>query len=117
DLAVRHPGPAQGHRRVRRQAAARRAEPAELQGARHADRRGRLLAGFLTSKGTPPAMAARLNDEVKKILAMPDIAKKITELGGDVRTSANPAEFAGWLAKAIEQWGAVVKAEGIQVDG
>ena len=46
--------------------------------------------GFLTSKGTPPAMAARLNDEIKKILAMPDIAKKITELGGDVRTSATP---------------------------
>jgi tripartite-type tricarboxylate transporter receptor subunit TctC len=73
--------------------------------------------GFLTSKGTPPAMAARLNDEMKKILAMPDIAKKITELGGDVRTSASPAEFGGWIAKAIDEWGAVVKAEGIQVDG
>jgi tripartite-type tricarboxylate transporter receptor subunit TctC len=73
--------------------------------------------GFLTSKGTPPAMAARLNDEMKKILAMPDIAKKITELGGDVRTSASPAEFGGWIAKAIDEWGAVVKTEGIQVDG
>jgi tripartite-type tricarboxylate transporter receptor subunit TctC len=73
--------------------------------------------GFLASKGTPPAMAARLNDEMKKILAMPDISKKITELGGDVRTSANPTEFNGWIAKAIDQWGAVVKAEGIQVDG
>lgn len=73
--------------------------------------------GFLASKGTPPAMAARLNDELKKILAMPDVAKKITDLGGDVRTSASPAEFGGWIAKAIDQWGAVVKAEGIQVDG
>ena len=73
--------------------------------------------GFLTSKGTPPAMAARLNGEIKKILAMPDISKKITELGGDVRTSASPEEFGGWLAKAIADWGAVVKAEGIQADG
>jgi tripartite-type tricarboxylate transporter receptor subunit TctC len=73
--------------------------------------------GFLASKGTPPAMAARLNDELKKILAMPDVAKKITDLGGDVRTSVNPTEFSGWLAKAIDEWGAVVKAEGIQVDG
>jgi len=73
--------------------------------------------GFLTSKGTPPAMAARLNGEIKKILAMPDISKKITELGGDVRTSASPAEFGTWLGKAIDEWGAVVKAEGIQVDG
>jgi tripartite-type tricarboxylate transporter receptor subunit TctC len=73
--------------------------------------------GFLASKGTPPAMAARLNNELKKILAMPEISQKITELGGDVRTSATPAEFGGWLAKSIDEWGAVVKAEGIQVDG
>ena len=72
--------------------------------------------GFLASKGTPPAMAARLNAEINKILAMPDIASKIVELGGEVRTSS-PAEFGAWIAKAIEEWGAVVKAEGIQVDG
>jgi tripartite-type tricarboxylate transporter receptor subunit TctC len=73
--------------------------------------------GFLASKGTPPAMAERLNSEIKKILATPEIAKKITDLGGDVRTSATTAEFGAWIAKAIEDWGAVVKAEGIQVDG
>jgi tripartite-type tricarboxylate transporter receptor subunit TctC len=72
--------------------------------------------GFLTSKGTPPAMATRLNAEIRKILAMPEIAQKITELGGDIRTSS-PDEFGGWLTKAIAEWGAVVKAEGIQVDG
>jgi tripartite-type tricarboxylate transporter receptor subunit TctC len=72
--------------------------------------------GFLASKGTPPAMAARLNAEINKILAMPDISKKITELGGDVRTGT-PAEFSAWLTKAIAEWGEVVKAEGIQIDG
>ena len=73
--------------------------------------------GFLASKGTPPAVTARLNAEIRKILATPEIANKITELGGDVRTSASPAEFGGWIAKAIDEWGAVVKTEGIQVDG
>ena len=48
--------------------------------------------GFLASKGTPPAMAARLNAEIRKVLAMPDMAKKIAELGGEVRTSS-PDEF------------------------
>ncbi len=72
--------------------------------------------GFLASKGTPPAMAARLNAEIKKILAMPDIAKKITDLGGEVRTDT-PEQFGGWIAKAIADWGAVVKAEGISTDG
>ncbi len=72
--------------------------------------------GFLASKGTPPAMAARLNAEVRKILAMPEIAGKIVELGGDVRTSATPDEFGGWLTKAIAEWGGVVKAESIQAE-
>ena len=44
--------------------------------------------GFLASKGTPPAMAARLNAEIRKVLAMPEIATKIVELGGDIRTSS-----------------------------
>ncbi len=72
--------------------------------------------GFLTSKGTPPAMTERLNAELRKILAMPDIKQKMTDLGGDVRTST-PAEFGAWLTKAIDEWGAVVKAENIQIDG
>ena len=72
--------------------------------------------GFLTSKGTPPAMTERLNTELRKILAMPDIKQKMTDLGGDVRTST-PAEFGAWLTKAIDDWGAVVKAENIQIDG
>ena len=72
--------------------------------------------GFLTSKGTPPAMVARLNAELRKILAMPDISSKIAELGGDVRTGT-PEELNVWLSKAILEWGDVVKAENIQIDG
>lgn len=71
--------------------------------------------GFLTSKGTPPAMTARLNTELRKILAMPDIEKKMADLGGYVKTST-PDEFAGWLTKAIGEWGEVVKAENISLD-
>ena len=72
--------------------------------------------GFLASKGTPPAMVAKLNAELRKILAMPDISAKITELGGDVRTGT-PEEFTAWLTKAIAEWGEVVKAENIQIEG
>ena len=71
--------------------------------------------GFLASKGTPPAMIDRLNAEFRKILAMPDISKKITELGGDVRTSS-PQEFGNWLTKSIAEWGEVIRAENISLD-
>lgn len=72
--------------------------------------------GFLTSKGTPPATVAKLNAEIRKILAMPDIANKIKDLGGDIR-AGSPEEFGAWMTKAIAEWGAVVKAENIQIDG
>ena len=72
--------------------------------------------GFFASKGTPPAVAARLNAEIRKILAIPEIKAKIVELGGEVRVNNTPDEFGAWLNKAVAQWGEVVKAEGIQLD-
>jgi len=71
--------------------------------------------GFLASRGTPPAMTARLNAEIRKVLAMPEIADKIVELGGEIRTSS-AEEFAGWMTKAIAEWGDVARAEGIHLD-
>ena len=71
--------------------------------------------GFLTSKGTPAAMVARLNTELRKILATPEVVNKMAELGGDVKTST-PDEFGSWLTKAIGEWGEVVKAENISLD-
>jgi tripartite-type tricarboxylate transporter receptor subunit TctC len=71
--------------------------------------------GILASKGTPPAMVAKLNAEIRKVLEAPDVSKKIAELGGDVRTGS-PDDFAQWMTKAIAEWGAVVKAENIHLD-
>jgi tripartite-type tricarboxylate transporter receptor subunit TctC len=71
--------------------------------------------GFLASKGTPPAMAARLNAEIRKVLAIPEVAKKIEDLGGEIR-SQSPEEFGQWLTKSIAEWGEVVKAENISLD-
>ena len=45
-----------------------------------------------------------------------EIANKIVELGGEVRTDT-PEQFGAWIAKAIADWGAVVKAENLQTDG
>jgi tripartite-type tricarboxylate transporter receptor subunit TctC len=71
--------------------------------------------GFLASKGTPPAMVARLNAELRKVLALPEIATKIVELGGEVRTNT-PDEFAAWMTQAIAEWGEVAKTENITLD-
>ena len=72
--------------------------------------------GFLASKGTPPAMAARLNAEIKQD----------PRDAGDRQQDRRPRRrgahrhagrsSAPGSTKAIADWGAVVKAEGIQVD-
>ncbi|CAN7376510.1 tripartite tricarboxylate transporter substrate binding protein [Bosea sp. LjRoot90] len=69
--------------------------------------------GILTRAGTPPAMVARLNAEIGKILAIPEIKDKIAEQGGVVR-AGTPAEFASWLSDATTRWGGIIREAGIK---
>ncbi|MEI8190230.1 MAG: tripartite tricarboxylate transporter substrate binding protein [candidate division NC10 bacterium] len=71
--------------------------------------------GVVTTAGTPAPVVARLNAEFRKILAMPEIAKKISDLGGDVR-AGSPEEFSAWLKVNIVSWGAVVREAGIKLE-
>lgn len=68
---------------------------------------------ILTTGGTPPAVIARLNSEITKILEMPDIKAKIAEQGGVVR-AGSPDAFKAWLKDATARWGAVIKDAGIK---
>ncbi len=71
--------------------------------------------GMLTTGGTPAPMVARLNTELKKVLSMPEIQKKIQEMGGEV-IAGSPQEFAGWMKENIASWGAVVRDANIKVE-
>ncbi|WP_341987227.1 tripartite tricarboxylate transporter substrate binding protein [Azorhizobium sp. AG788] len=69
--------------------------------------------GLLTTAGTPPATIAKLNGELRKILADPEIAKKIGEQGGEVRAET-PEAFKAWLTASIATWGAAIRDAGIK---
>jgi tripartite-type tricarboxylate transporter receptor subunit TctC len=71
--------------------------------------------GFFTSKGTPAATVARLNTEIRKILATPEVSKKIVELGGELK-DGTPEDLGKWVTTATAQWGEVIKAEGLSLD-
>jgi tripartite-type tricarboxylate transporter receptor subunit TctC len=60
-------------------------------------------------------VVTRLNAELKKIITMPDIKKKIEDLGGDV-IAGTPEEFAAWMKENIAGWGAVVREANIKVE-
>jgi tripartite-type tricarboxylate transporter receptor subunit TctC len=71
--------------------------------------------GVMTTAGTPAPMVARLNAEFKKILAMPEIDKKISDLGGDVQIGS-PEDFATWMKANVKSWGAVVREANIKLE-
>jgi tripartite-type tricarboxylate transporter receptor subunit TctC len=70
--------------------------------------------GLLTTAGTPAPMQERLNAELNKILAMPDIAKRIESIGGEVK-AAPAAALAKWIDTNTASYAAVIKDAGIKV--
>jgi tripartite-type tricarboxylate transporter receptor subunit TctC len=71
--------------------------------------------GVLTTSGTPPAVVQRLSDELRKILAMPDIQQKIEEQGGIVQSS-KPDDLASWLDENIKAYGVEIRAANLKVE-
>lgn len=71
--------------------------------------------GLLTTGKTPPEIVARLNVELNKILAMPEIKEKIAEQGGSVRPGS-PEEVKTWLTTNIKSWGDIVRAADIKTN-
>src|SRR5205085_7794897 len=43
-----------------------------------------LWQGFFAPRGTPPAIVDRLNTEINKVLALPEVKFRLLEVGADV---------------------------------
>jgi len=65
--------------------------------------------------GTPRPIVDRLQGEVKKILAMPDIAKKLAEAGLEA-VGSSPDELAAYQRSEIAKWAKVVRESGAKVE-
>jgi tripartite-type tricarboxylate transporter receptor subunit TctC len=81
------------------------------------------LAGFeatnwyslLAPTATPAPIINRLNHEIVKILARPDIKAKLLEQNIEA-ASSTPEELGAYMRKDIERWTAVAKAAGLKVE-
>jgi tripartite-type tricarboxylate transporter receptor subunit TctC len=69
--------------------------------------------GLLAPAGTPPAIIDKVHRETVRVLALPDVRKRLEELGLDV-IGSSPAEFAAVIAKEIPEWAKVIKEAGIK---
>ena len=71
--------------------------------------------GLMAPKGTPPAIIAKLNAEITKIVGSPDVAKAWAAQGATPMTM-NTDEFTRYLNQDIEKWARIVKISGAKPD-
>jgi len=69
--------------------------------------------GVIVPKGTPPAIIAKLNDAINKVLKDPDMREKITSQGNEVG-GGTPKDFADLIASESVKWAKVVRTAKIQ---
>jgi tripartite-type tricarboxylate transporter receptor subunit TctC len=69
--------------------------------------------GLYAPAGTPKDIVTRLNTEVVKTLAMPDVKARLLD-AGIIATSSSPEAFAAYTREETQKWGKVVKDANIK---
>jgi tripartite-type tricarboxylate transporter receptor subunit TctC len=72
-------------------------------------------SGFFAPAGTPKDVIARLNREIVRILAEPEIRKRIIDTGGEPFAST-PDELRERIRKEMPMWTALVRDAGAKAD-
>ncbi|HEU5297521.1 MAG TPA: tripartite tricarboxylate transporter substrate binding protein [Burkholderiaceae bacterium] len=74
-----------------------------------------LWSGLLAPAGTPPPIVKKLQTEVARIVKLPDVRERMTQLGIEPE-GGTPEEFARVIASEIPQWTAVARDNQIKAD-
>src|SRR5688572_3822760 len=72
------------------------------------------LQGLMVPAGTPKEIVSRLHAEVVKIMAMPDVRKRVVELGLYIIANT-PEQFAAQVKDEVQKWGKVIRSANIEV--
>jgi tripartite-type tricarboxylate transporter receptor subunit TctC len=72
--------------------------------------------GVTVAATMPAANVAKLNAALLKIMAMPEITKRMNDAGADVTTST-PEEISNFLIKESARWAGVIKKAGPELEG
>ena len=73
------------------------------------------LFGLMAPVGTPREIIARLNSEVQKLLANPEIREKLLAQGG-IALGGTPEQMAEQIRNDVVKWGKVVRAANVRIE-
>ncbi len=71
--------------------------------------------GLVASAGTPPAIVAKLHQEISKILKLPDVIDRIKASGVEV-VGSTPEEFAAYIQAEVTRYEKVIKRAGAKAE-
>ena len=71
--------------------------------------------GVVAPAGLPRNIRDKINQEIQKVLHLPDIAQRLEDMGSGFG-GGTPEEFAQLIRDETEKWGKVVKASGAHAD-
>jgi tripartite-type tricarboxylate transporter receptor subunit TctC len=72
-------------------------------------------AGFLAPAGTPQAIVSKVNSDVAKVMALPEVRDKLAALGFEI-SPGTPQEFGAKIEREMAKVAKVVKEAGIRAD-
>lgn len=71
--------------------------------------------GVVVPAGTPPAIVAKLNAEIRRAMATPDVAAALTRDGAQAWVTS-PDEFHAFIAQEITRWGDLIRRANIRAE-
>lgn len=71
--------------------------------------------GMMAPAATPKPIIDKVNADMQKILAMPEMKDKLAAQGFSAEWM-KPGDFGSYLAKEVPKWGAIVKSANVKVD-
>jgi len=71
--------------------------------------------GFFAPAGVPQDLVNRINSEVVRALAAPEVRERLAQVGLDWRANT-PGEFAAFLREEVQKWALAVKDSGAKAE-
>jgi tripartite-type tricarboxylate transporter receptor subunit TctC len=71
--------------------------------------------GFVVPAGTPADIVSKLNQEIVRVLGVPEVKEKLSSIGLEPG-GGSPAEFQAFIRAETEKWTRVIKASGFKAE-